>query len=117
MPRSTTLATSSRGWAMRVTGSSVRRRAERHGPASRELRNLDTVPRPKYHSVIGSQAVDLPIVELDGDTAIALLITVDQGIRFCEVAGAELAALLGDLGVEVVASVATMGIPIAIEVT
>ena len=67
--------------------------------------------------MIGSQEVDLPIVELSDDTAIALLITVDLGLRFCEVAGAELAALLTELDVEIVASVATMGIPIAIEVT
>ena len=73
--------------------------------------------RPTYHCVIGSQELDLPIVELSDDTAIALLITVDLGLRFCEVAGAELAAVLKDLDVEVVASVATMGIPIAIEVT
>jgi adenine phosphoribosyltransferase len=75
------------------------------------------VPRPTYHSTIGSQEIDLPIVELSDDTAIALLITVDLGLRFCEVAGAELAARLEGLDVEVVASVATMGIPIAIEVT
>ena len=73
--------------------------------------------RPTYRTKVGSQEVDLPIVELDDDTAIALLITVDLGIRFCEVAGQELAARLDALGVDVVASVATMGIPIAIEVT
>jgi adenine/guanine phosphoribosyltransferase-like PRPP-binding protein len=75
------------------------------------------VHRPTSHFVIGSQEVDLPIVELSDDTAIALLITVDLGLRFCEVAGAELAALLSELDVEIVVSVATMGIPIAIEVT
>jgi adenine phosphoribosyltransferase len=75
------------------------------------------VPRPTYHFAIGSQEVDLPIVELNDDTAIALLITVDLGLRFCEVAGAELAAILREHDVEVVASLATMGIPIAIEVT
>lgn len=73
--------------------------------------------RPTYRCVIGSQQVDLPIVELDAHTAIALLITVDLGLRFCDVAGAELAARLVDLDVEIVASLATMGIPIAIEVT
>ena len=73
--------------------------------------------RPTYHCLIGSQEADLPIVELNDDTAIALLITVDLGLRFCEVAGAELAAVLRELDVEVVASLATMGIPIAIEVT
>jgi adenine/guanine phosphoribosyltransferase-like PRPP-binding protein len=75
------------------------------------------VSRPTYHSTIGSQEVDLPIVELSADTAIALLITVDLGLRFGEVAGKELAERLGDLGIEVIASLATMGIPIAIEVT
>ena len=50
------------------------------------------------------------------DLAIALLITVDQGVRFAEQAGRELADQLAPLGVEVIASVATMGIPVAIEV-
>jgi adenine/guanine phosphoribosyltransferase-like PRPP-binding protein len=75
------------------------------------------VSRPTYRAQIGSQAVDLPLVQLEDDLAIALLITVDLGIRFCERAGAELAEQLGDLDVECVASLATMGIPIAMEVT
>jgi adenine phosphoribosyltransferase len=70
-----------------------------------------------FHATVGSQEVDLPVVALGEDLAVALLITVDLGVSFCETAGAELAALLGDLDVDVVASVATMGIPIAIEVT
>jgi adenine/guanine phosphoribosyltransferase-like PRPP-binding protein len=69
-----------------------------------------------YLARVGSQAVELPIVPLDDTLAIALLITVDLGVAFCERAGAELAARLEDLGVEVVVSVATMGIPVAIEV-
>jgi adenine phosphoribosyltransferase len=70
-----------------------------------------------YRATIGSQVVDLPIVPLDADVAIALLITVDLGISFCEHAGRELAAILKDRDVDVVASVATMGIPFAIEVS
>ena len=73
--------------------------------------------RPTYRATIGSQVVDLPIVPLDDEVAVALLITVDLGISFCEHAGRELAAILEDRGVDVVASVATMGIPFAIEVS
>ena len=69
-----------------------------------------------YLAQVGSQHVELPIVPLSDDLAIALLITVDLGVGFCAAAGRELAAQLDGLGVEVVASIATMGIPIAIEV-
>jgi adenine/guanine phosphoribosyltransferase-like PRPP-binding protein len=75
------------------------------------------VDRPTYRATIGSQVVELPVVPLDGDVAVALLITVDLGVAFCERAGAELAERLVPHRVECVASVATMGIPIAIEVT
>jgi adenine phosphoribosyltransferase len=61
--------------------------------------------------------VDLPLVPIADDLAIALLITVDHGVRFAEQAGTELAELLAPFGADVVVSVATMGIPLAIEVT
>ena len=64
-----------------------------------------------------AQDVDLPLVPIADDLAIALLITVDHGVRFAEQAGTELAELLAPYGAEVVVSVATMGIPLAIEVT
>jgi adenine phosphoribosyltransferase len=73
--------------------------------------------RDAFTATIGSQRVDLPIVPLGDQVAVALLITVDLGLAFCERAGIELAEQLDGLGVEVVASVATMGIPVAIEVT
>ncbi len=73
--------------------------------------------RPTYRAMVGSQALDLPIVPLSDDLAIALLITVDLGVGFAAVAGRELAAELAPFGPEVVVSVATMGIPLAIEVT
>jgi len=56
-------------------------------------------------------------VPIADDLAIALLITVDHGVRFAEQAGTELAELLAPYGADVVVSVATMGIPLAIEVT
>jgi adenine/guanine phosphoribosyltransferase-like PRPP-binding protein len=76
---------------------------------------VDAVGRHKTR--IGAQEVDLPLVPIADDLAIALLITVDHGVHFAEQAGTELAELLAPHGVEVVASVATMGIPLAIEVT
>jgi adenine/guanine phosphoribosyltransferase-like PRPP-binding protein len=71
----------------------------------------------RYLAVVGSQQVDLPLVRVAPDVSIALLICVDHGVHFAEQAGRELAALLEPLEVEIVASVATMGIPLAIEVT
>ncbi|MGP0032389.1 MAG: phosphoribosyltransferase family protein [Acidimicrobiales bacterium] len=68
-----------------------------------------------YSTTVGSQAVDLPLVELSEDLTIALLICVDLGVRFAEVAGRELADLMRPADPEIVVSVATMGIPLAIE--
>lgn len=76
---------------------------------------VDAVGR--YRTRIGAEDVDLPLVPIADDLAIALLITVDHGVRFAEQAGAELAELLAPYEAEVVVSVATMGIPLAIEVT
>jgi adenine phosphoribosyltransferase len=76
---------------------------------------VDAVGR--YKTRIGAQDVDLPLVPIAEDLAIALMITVDHGVRFAEQAGRELAELLAPFEAEVVVSVATMGIPLAIEVT
>lgn len=70
-----------------------------------------------YRTTVGSQTVDLPLVQVADDVTIALLICVDHGIAFSQTAGRELAELLRDAQPEVVVSVATMGIPLAIEVT
>ncbi|MGH2927049.1 MAG: phosphoribosyltransferase family protein, partial [Solirubrobacteraceae bacterium] len=70
-----------------------------------------------YRTTVGSQTVDLPLVQVAPDVTIALLICVDHGVAFSEKAGTELAGLLGDARADVVVSVATMGIPLAIEVT
>jgi len=66
---------------------------------------------------VGSQRVELPIVSLSDDLALALLITVDMGIAFMTRAGEELAEILTPYDVDIVATVATMGIPVAVEVT
>ena len=76
---------------------------------------VDAVGR--YRTRLGAQDIDLPLVPISDDLAIALLITVDHGVRFAEQAGTELAELLAPFEADVVVSVATMGIPLAIEVT
>jgi adenine/guanine phosphoribosyltransferase-like PRPP-binding protein len=68
-----------------------------------------------YSTTVGSQAVDLPLVPLSEDLTIALLICVDHGVAFAETAGRELADLMRPFAPEIVVSVATMGIPLAIE--
>jgi adenine/guanine phosphoribosyltransferase-like PRPP-binding protein len=84
----------------------------RHAPQYARLVTLST-----YHAQIGTQEVDLPIASMSKDLALALLITVDMGMAFMEQAGSELAELLRPFDVDVVATVATMGIPVAVEVT
>jgi adenine/guanine phosphoribosyltransferase-like PRPP-binding protein len=76
------------------------------------MRTADT-----YRTTIGSQSVDLPLVPVSEDCTIALLICVDLGVHFAEVAGRELAGLLAPARPDLVVSVATMGIPLAIEVS
>jgi adenine/guanine phosphoribosyltransferase-like PRPP-binding protein len=68
-----------------------------------------------YSTTVGSQAVHLPLVALSDELTIALLICVDHGVAFAEVAGRELADLMRPFHPEIVVSVATMGIPLAIE--
>jgi adenine/guanine phosphoribosyltransferase-like PRPP-binding protein len=70
-----------------------------------------------YRATVGSQTLELPLVALSDDLTIALLICVDLGVSFADTAGRELAARLVDHQPEVVVSVATMGIPLAIEVS
>jgi adenine/guanine phosphoribosyltransferase-like PRPP-binding protein len=77
----------------------------------------EAVARPRHRVSVGSQTLDLPLVEVAPAVSIALLISVDHGIGFAETAGRELAEELAPLGIDIVASVATMGIPLAIEVT
>jgi len=75
------------------------------------------VKQTSHHVAIGSQEVDLPLVALSDSLTLALLITVDMGVGFMHQAGEELAALLRPYDIDIVATVATMGIPVAIEVS
>jgi adenine phosphoribosyltransferase len=66
-----------------------------------------------YPVTVGTQHIELPIVPVTDDLAIALLITVDVPMSFIEQAGAELAELLTPFEPDVIVTAATMGIPIA----
>jgi adenine/guanine phosphoribosyltransferase-like PRPP-binding protein len=70
-----------------------------------------------YRATIGSQRVHLPIVPIADDLAISLMMTIDLGVSFTATAAAELAGLLKPAGPQVVVSVATLGIPVAYEVS
>jgi adenine/guanine phosphoribosyltransferase-like PRPP-binding protein len=76
-----------------------------------------TVRKGTYKVQVGSQELEIPLVPIADDPTIALLISVDLGVAFAEIAGGELAAKLAPYDAEIVVSVATMGIPVAIEVT
>ena len=76
---------------------------------------MTTAADRTYTTTVGSQTVELPLVALSDELTIALLICVDMGVAFAETAGRELAELMRPAQPEIVVSVATMGIPIAIE--
>ncbi|MFT3852839.1 MAG: phosphoribosyltransferase family protein [Ilumatobacteraceae bacterium] len=71
----------------------------------------------RYQVAIGSQIVELPIVPIHEDLAISLLMTIDAGITFMARAGADLAGALEPSAPEVIVSAATLGIPVAVEVS
>jgi adenine/guanine phosphoribosyltransferase-like PRPP-binding protein len=71
----------------------------------------------RYQVPIGAQVVELPIVPISARFAISLLMTIDHGVGFMEQAGSDLAELLRPTAPDIVASAATLGIPVAIEVT
>jgi adenine phosphoribosyltransferase len=78
---------------------------------------MGDVYRGSYSVQIGSQTVDLPLVQIAEDRAISLLMTIDRGVEFMAGAGKDLAERLRPSAPEIVATAATLGIPVAIEVT
>jgi adenine/guanine phosphoribosyltransferase-like PRPP-binding protein len=76
---------------------------------------MSTTADRTYTTSVGSQTLELPLVRLNDELTIALLICVDMGVAFAETAGRELAELMAPARPEIVVSVATMGIPLAIE--
>ncbi len=78
---------------------------------------MTTTAARTYTTTVGSQTVELPLVALSDELTIALLICVDMGVHFAETAGRELAEMMRPAEPDIVVSVATMGIPLAIEVS
>ena len=76
-----------------------------------------TVYVDRYPVDVGSQRIELPLVPLHADVAIALLMTIDWGVAFMTTAGADLAAAVADLEPDIIVTNATLGIPVAIEVS
>lgn len=61
--------------------------------------------------------VDLPIVAIKPDFAISLMMVIDLGVKFGEHVGTKLAAKFAASKPDIVVGTATLGIPVAIEVT
>jgi adenine/guanine phosphoribosyltransferase-like PRPP-binding protein len=61
--------------------------------------------------------VRLPIVAIKPDFAISLMMVIDLGVKFGEHAGRKLAEKLAPLKPDIIVGAATLGIPVAIEVT
>ena len=76
---------------------------------------MSTATDRTYTTTVGSQEMELPLVALSDELTIALLITVDWGVTFAQTAGRELAELMRPAEPDIIVSVATMGIPLAIE--
>jgi adenine phosphoribosyltransferase len=70
-----------------------------------------------YTVDIAGQPTELPIVALNDTLAISLLMVIDMGIGFGERIGKALAARLAEKKPDIVVGAATLGIPVAIEVS
>ncbi len=73
---------------------------------------------PQTFSVdIAGETFDLPIILLSDRRAIALLMVIEMGIRFGDLVGDAMAARFAALNPDIVVGSATLGIPVAIEVS
>lgn len=70
-----------------------------------------------YAVDVAGRTIDLPIVAIKPDFAISLMMIIDLGVKFGEHIGEKLAEKLAPLKPDVVVGAATLGIPVAIEVS
>jgi adenine/guanine phosphoribosyltransferase-like PRPP-binding protein len=70
-----------------------------------------------YTVDIAGEPVTLPIVPINPQLAISLLMVIDMGLRFGERIGKALAAELRPLRPDIIFGAATLGIPVVIEVS
>ncbi len=66
---------------------------------------------------VSGYPVDLPIVAIKPDFAISLMMVIDLGVKFGEHVGRKLAAKFAPLKPDIIVGTATLGIPVAIEVS
>jgi adenine/guanine phosphoribosyltransferase-like PRPP-binding protein len=66
---------------------------------------------------VAGRKVDLPIVSINPNFAISLMMVIDLVVRFGEHVGKALAEKLAPLRPDVIVGAATLGIPVAIEVS
>lgn len=66
---------------------------------------------------VAGKRLELPIVALSAELAIPLMMVIDLGVGFGSHVGHELGRRLAPLGAEIVVGTATLGIPVAIEVS
>ncbi|PRX11402.1 UNVERIFIED_ORG: adenine phosphoribosyltransferase [Martelella mediterranea] len=72
----------------------------------------------QHHTVsVDGFPVELPLVAIKPDLAISLMMVIDLGVRFGAHCGEKLADALAPLKPDIVVGAATLGIPVAIEVT
>ena len=76
-----------------------------------------SVSRQHWRVDVAGYAVDLPIVAIKPDFAISLMMVIDMGVKFGAHIGRALADKLAPLKPDVIVGAATLGIPVAIEVT
>jgi adenine/guanine phosphoribosyltransferase-like PRPP-binding protein len=73
---------------------------------------------PEFYDIkVAGQPFRLPIVQLDENTAIAHLVVINMGIRFGELVGKAMSKRFAALKPDIVVGSATLGIPVAIEVS
>jgi adenine/guanine phosphoribosyltransferase-like PRPP-binding protein len=70
-----------------------------------------------YTVEIAGEPVTLPIVPINGQLAISLLMVIDMGVQFGERIGKALAEKLSPLKPDIIVGAATLGIPVVIEVS
>ncbi|SOH93768.1 adenine phosphoribosyltransferase [Monaibacterium marinum] len=70
-----------------------------------------------WHVDVQGYPLDLPIVPINPDFAISLMMVIDLGVKFGEHIGKCLAEKIAPLRPDIIVGPATLGIPVAIEVT
>ncbi|MGY3615789.1 phosphoribosyltransferase family protein [Bradyrhizobium sp. USDA 10063] len=78
---------------------------------------MSTLTPATYTVDIAGEPTELPLVAINERLAISLLMVIDMGVGFGERIGKALAALLKEKKPDIVVGAATLGIPVAIEVS